>query len=914
MKKKNCYALFIGVDSYDSSSVPNLSGCVKDAEHLASYLNDNFNTDLYTLQLKTLYTGTSTPPTRAAIINSIIDHLGAAKADDTILIFYAGHGSKEKAHPSFSEVDGNLQTLVPCDARMSLANGQLVHNILDKELRFLFHKLWKEHHPELIFIQDSCHSTGATRQAEQLAVLTDELQVVTTELNQETQTEVHFELPVPRFTEPTDYERSGQLWTNASVEILLDTYTAFKSAPEILEQALKALQEGQIPFQNSIPLADHIHLAACDKHEFAYEIPNQGGVFTTHLIEILQASQNTISYQDLFNRIRMNIGGVYKQTPDLFINSADFKKRHELFLGDLLQHGKIPPQRDIDVFKGFYPIVPKGRNSWQIKAGEMELLPSLDGKIKAIPIEVFLQNEQPKGVSNAVIDYVAPGYSLVTFTSAKFDRKQHRNKLYAMIPPQYMRRWRVAVKIDSNNSGASIHDFFEQYPPRKNLKNFQQGGSPAIELTNEEAKADFLLKAEGNWVSVYQKKQILLFKAAAVEYEENRQKRILPFIQKATDSTYYKYKKGTETPLEWDNNYELSNDITRAIPPIFEYLAIAFSKNSGKNITVFCQQIARENAFTQFKKEQEKVVNYYTPFINWTDDNAKAEYLIQTTGNSFVVYPANVKTKACEVPVFKPTIGTSTKDGFKIILALQKMCKWKTVQNLYNKLQLSTLLNHKFEFSFKIYEQHLVQTIDQTPDYNLPHRSITLQSWNNTQFSKFDRGIFKPINALQEPVAPIYFIANSKHASIVLLDLGLAIKHLKGNQNVYISTLLLDSNYGILPLQKSMGNNLLPPQNGQTDGLGILVLNDLKFHQPKQMASFPQKIEEVIFYIKIFIAYQRFDISGFLQKGLPAATLKATKHASSDSGTRAMVQKPPKSEETGSWMSFTIPIIIKQAL
>lgn len=914
MKKKNCYALFIGIDQYDNAQIPNLSGCIKDAERLAHYIQTQLNTDLYKLHLKTLFTGTSTPPTRQAIIENIQTHLGQAQAQDMVLLFYAGHGSKEKAHPHFEEADGNLQTLVPCDARNSTPEGQIVKNILDKELRFLLYELWKTERPELIFIQDSCHSTGATRQAEQLAMVHQDLEQLEQELQQENTTTPIFTPPIPRFTEPTDYEKSGRFWEEATADQLLQVYTAFKAAPELLQTALDNIQSGKGAFDNLFPLAEHIHLAACDKHQFAYEIPNKGGVFTSNLIEILEAAQNTISYQDLFNRIRMNIGGVYQQTPDLFVHSPNFQKRHEIFLGDLLLHHERSSQRDIDVFKGFYPVVPKGREGWQIKAGEMELLPSLDGKIKAIPIEVFLQDQQPVGMTNAVIDYVASGYSQVSLTTASFDRRKHRNQLYAMIPPQYMRRWRIPVWVATGGATESLTQLFDNYPPRKNLKNFQSDGGPAIRLAKQKSEANFWLIAKEDALFLYTQEEQLLFKAAAIEYYKNGQKITLPFIQKPNDSSLYRYKKGKETPLEWQEDYTLTKKLSSFIPPIFDYLAHQYQQNTSKNIMVFCEQEQQENAFLRFQKDQQNILDYYNAFIRWTGPE-KADYVVQTTTDGFEVLPYT-NNEIAAVPAFQRTAGLSTQDGFRIILGLQKMCKWKTVQNLYNKLQLQTLAQHQFEFSFKLYQQLMEKTIEQDIDYNLPHQPLSIESWNEAHFSQSERGTTIFLNDLSSSDKPIHFLTHPSHSTIVRLDFSLIIKHLKGNQAVYVSTLLLDSNFSVLPLQQSIGCNLLPPQHNSTDGRGTLVLNDLSFVQPKQMVYFPNEIQSVTFYIKIFMAYQRFDISGLLQTGLAPAAPQASDYASENASSkhRSLLKKPPKAEDTGSWMSFTIPIRIQQTI
>ena len=107
MDKKNCYALFIGINKYEHPNISNLRGCVKDATSFLNYIQNNLDDKAYNLQVETLFTGTDQLPTRQNIINKIISHLGQAKHGDKALLFYAGHGSKEKAHPNFKEADGN---------------------------------------------------------------------------------------------------------------------------------------------------------------------------------------------------------------------------------------------------------------------------------------------------------------------------------------------------------------------------------------------------------------------------------------------------------------------------------------------------------------------------------------------------------------------------------------------------------------------------------------------------------------------------------------------------------------------------------------------------------------------------------------------------------------------------------------
>jgi len=906
MGKKKCYALFIGINTYENEKVANLSACIQDAQRLLSYIEANLNEEQYELKAKRLFTGSETPPTRQNIIESIQNHFGAAKKEDMILLFYAGHGSKEKAPPHFNEADGNFQTIVPCDARNQNATGGTVRNILDKELRFLLHQLWEVERPEIVFIQDSCHSTGASRASEQLSVVLNDLKDLEQEFQEENDSERTKLSLEARYTEPTELEKRGDLWTTSTTEELLTVYTGLKEAPEWMAAALATSKDLEVSFD--LPMAEHIHLAACDKHEFAYEIPMKGGVFTSNLLDILEASQNTISYQDLFNRIRMNIGGVYQQTPDLSVHSPNFQKRHELFLGDLLQHKKISKQRDIDVFNGFYPVVPKGRTGWQIKAGEMELLPSLDGQIEAIPIEVFLQDKEPTGKANAVIDYVASGYSQVKFTSATFDRRKHRNQLYAKIPSKYMRRWRVSICVDSGQTGGNTIALFEDYAPRKSLKNFQSDGGPAVRIAANASAADFVVKVADNYLALYQKDGMLVFYATALQYEEAGQQKTIPVVKKGIEETFYKYKNGKETPLDWDGSYTVTSAEKASFAPVFDYLAAEYQKNPSQNILVFFEETVGENAFTQFQKTEQNVLDYYAPFINWTSPE-KAKYILKTESDGFAVYPYH-NGEVGAVPAFRKTLGLSIKDGYRVILALQKMCKWQTVYNLYNKLQKVTLAQHQFEFEFKLYQVAATKSRDLEP--NRLHSLVQLQSWNTAQFLDEERGFSQPLNDLQVTKTPIRFLYNKLYPSTILLDFDLAIHHLKGHENVYVSTLLLDSNYAILPLQKAMGNNWLPAKNLSTSGGGTLILNGLELHQPQQMKNFPQEVTAVTFYLKIFIAYQRFDVSGLLQTGLPAPAPKLLRHQEAKDGIRAMLKQPPKTEATGSWLSFTIPIVVER--
>lgn len=905
MKKKSCYALFIGIDSYENATIPDLSGCVKDAQRFLDYLIHNINEEKFLLHARPLFTGTNTPPTRANIIASIREHLGQAQEGDLVLLFYAGHGSKEVAPAHFLEADGHLQTLVPADARQPTKEGLKVRNILDKEIRLLLDEIWQKTQAEIVFVQDSCHSTGATRQMEQLKTVVEDLKKVESLLAKEGQEEV-LPTPVARYVDPSATERSTKHWEQLTAEALALQYTAFAEAPELLE-LLRASPERTVSTNNILPLAPHIHLAACDKAEFAYEIPNKGGVFTTNLLEILEASQNTISYHDLYNRARLNIAGAYQQTPDLFVHHKAFEKRHQVFLGGLLQQGKLPAQREVDVFKGFFPVLPKGRSSWQIKAGEMELLGQINSPEKAIPIEVFLQDEQPTGQSNAVISSVRSTFSKIEFNpGVSFDRRKHRNKLYGMIAPHFLRRWRVSTFVETTAGQGSLKALFEDYGPRKQLKNFRHDGGPAVRLAKANQPPHFVIKVEGDWLHLYDNQNQLLLKATAAQRQVEGQTQHLPLSAPAEGTAIYHYLPQGEKELSNPENWSFSPYQKNALVALFDYLAAIYNKNTQQSVLVQLEEASTaQHPFVDFLKQEEATLTYFEAFIHWKEQQEEAGFIIRTSPEGFSIH-RQVEGQVEAVPVCRQTAGLGKQQGFEVILALQHICKWQTVKNLYNQLQLALLDKHQFQLEATIFTDFEAE--------NRGQRTAVFNSLEDSHYQNKERGISLPLHELTTEKAPLHLVQHPQYPSTIVLPMSLVLHHLEGDKEVYVSTLLLDSNFAVLPLQTAMGNNVLPPKESSTDEKGSLWISPLTIHRPDQLANFPQELESATFYIKILVAYERFDVSSLLQRGLPPAAPAFMRMQQGSEKTRAKVLRAPRKGEAGSWLSFTIPLVVEQPL
>ncbi|MCH2045524.1 MAG: caspase family protein, partial [Saprospiraceae bacterium] len=372
--KSNFYALFVGVNQYAASKVSNLSGCVNDMRKMHNYLLRR--TDLkqkYNYHFKAL---TDDQATRQNILNTFRSHLGQAKKGDIVLFFFAGHGSTEKAHP-YWETD-QLETLVCHDSRTRV-NGKTVRDIMDKEIRFLINEVWQKsgEGAEIILIQDSCHSGGASRFAPPIEDNHTKAKPIEN---------APLEVPRRRFvrqsaignayTEPEESFGFAQAQETAARQSSSDTGTRNTQTRK--------------PFKEAYPEGRHIHLGACSPLEYAYEV-NGGGVFTDNLIRLLDQSKGKISYESLEYRARMAILSGFKQQPNFsFVKTPDGKKYHQFLGSEVIQ--TAPPAKT-------YTVSPtaRGENSpWYLNAGGVHGL-------RFVKSTAYLLEER-KAISIEVID------------------------------------------------------------------------------------------------------------------------------------------------------------------------------------------------------------------------------------------------------------------------------------------------------------------------------------------------------------------------------------------------------------------------------------------------------------------------------------------------------------------------------
>jgi hypothetical protein len=148
------YGLTIGVDDYEGTA-NDLDGAVNDADDVAQALR-RLGAD----QVISLDNGDAT---KDHIVAAWSELLGKAKAGDTIVFSYAGHGSQEPEPPGrHDEADGLNENFLLGGYEPS--GPKTRERIVDDEM-FEWMKQADDKHVKVVLVADSCHSGGMERSA-----------------------------------------------------------------------------------------------------------------------------------------------------------------------------------------------------------------------------------------------------------------------------------------------------------------------------------------------------------------------------------------------------------------------------------------------------------------------------------------------------------------------------------------------------------------------------------------------------------------------------------------------------------------------------------------------------------------------------------------------------------------------------
>lgn len=269
-------ALCIGINDYPGTGM-DLRGCVNDAQDWAAVLTARGFAVQMLLDKRA---------TRAAMKAAFKRLVAAAKANDSLVITFSGHGTYQPDTDD-DEADGYDEGLCPCDLR---TRGALV----DDEIRALFQPLARD--ARLVLISDSCHSGTVTRAAP---------------------ADVDADGPRPRFMPMGNWLPAASLPRTRG-----GTPARVVSAPGELS-AFKGIVTSR---------PGDLLLAGCREgaNNFSYDASFRGranGAFTYYALKTLKALPAGASYADWHRAICMHLPSAnFPQSPQL-VASAAVKKR-----------------------------------------------------------------------------------------------------------------------------------------------------------------------------------------------------------------------------------------------------------------------------------------------------------------------------------------------------------------------------------------------------------------------------------------------------------------------------------------------------------------------------------------------------------------------------------------------------------
>lgn len=377
------FALLVAINHYPNlPPKAQLSGPLTDVQKIESYLQQESHKAKFSkVLLRKLISPAnkdSELPSKANIVKGFTEFLCQAKAGDTVLFYYSGHGIREETNIAAfqrEEIDGHIASITAYDINLNAPNtGQSL--LSDKELRYLIRQLAhdEENQPKahVLTIFDCCHSGENTRSPE---------------------------------TPPAD-AKVRQIVRQA-IPCRKKEDFIFYADPQIA-----AKLEAGVALNDILELGDHVMLSACREVELAWEYGNTGGAFTSALLDILKSHDGSISYQDLHTRIlnRMRFYHFkgqeqrdYRQTPQLYIQASSQMARYHSFLFN------EPLERS-----GTFPLVyAEKEQEWRLGAGALHGL-NPNQLLNPNKVQVF-DIKDPKTQYEAQIKSVFPMHALLSW-------------------------------------------------------------------------------------------------------------------------------------------------------------------------------------------------------------------------------------------------------------------------------------------------------------------------------------------------------------------------------------------------------------------------------------------------------------------------------------------------------------------
>ncbi len=168
-------SLFVGIDKYRFSSTNNhpendfedLQGAVSDVGRIKAALKTAYGLDVGPATQRGCPSGTGISvtltnqcATKKAILAALDRQISAATTGDTLIFFFAGHGSQTDDGTLRTQISGRNSTILPVDARDP--DGTEQGDILDYDLRVIINGAVRKG-VNFVSIFDSCHSGTGVR-------------------------------------------------------------------------------------------------------------------------------------------------------------------------------------------------------------------------------------------------------------------------------------------------------------------------------------------------------------------------------------------------------------------------------------------------------------------------------------------------------------------------------------------------------------------------------------------------------------------------------------------------------------------------------------------------------------------------------------------------------------------------------
>jgi pimeloyl-ACP methyl ester carboxylesterase len=459
MSAKTLFATFVGIDAYPQQP---LNGCIKDVLELNHFISNwcrqqdnriNFQpkyflspdeVDIVRLEKYRQQQKEDIEYEEASFSNvssKAFSHFKSAADGDICLFYYSGHGSQTEAPVEFQHLksDRNNETIVCVDSRSQ--SDPNARDLIDKEIAYLLWDALKDKKVHCLIIMDCCNSGGNTRS----------------------------------FNDKIHYRHIGA----SRNKIPLSSYIGYSGNSDFY-----TLQAGTATF----PIADYVHLAAAMDFEKAQE-SEDGGLFTTKLVEILRNGGSLKTYRDLMQSVGIAVKNRNNnQTPVAY--SFDDKNLDTRFLsGEGSSYGREFEIR-FDLAAGM----------WKLYGGAMDgIVPS--GRHAETTVKIA-GTEKVVRVKQVLSDFsILEDHAMLGFDKSKED---YRGSLVTMAN----RLIKVGLSSGVRNDEVYLKALRRGYEAHRPLYFeilFDEDSSPADYLIQLTAENKFVLTGVNNAVPLFKR-------------------------------------------------------------------------------------------------------------------------------------------------------------------------------------------------------------------------------------------------------------------------------------------------------------------------------------------------------------------------------------------------------------------------